>query len=60
MCGSVLTGKSTVLDRTSIIPLTVEDHNNQAITELREKFTESLNVKLKDRAAAMKMGKDAV
>ena len=59
MCGTVITSKSTRLDRTSIIPLSLEDHNFESVTAQKEEFTEALRLKLKDRAAAMKAGKEA-
>ena len=49
MCGTVLTSKSTRLDRTSIFPLTVEDNNDASVTALKAEFEESLKAKLKDR-----------
>ena len=58
MCGTVLTAKSTRLERTSIIPLTLEDHNDESITAKKAEFTEALKLKLKDRMAGMKAGKD--
>ena len=59
MCGTVLTLKSTRLDRTSIFPLTVEDNNDASVSEMKVRYQESLKAKLKDRMAAMKGGKDA-
>ena len=40
MCGTVITSKSTRLDRTSIITLTLEDHNNESIIAQKKEFTE--------------------
>ena len=37
MCGTVLTSKSTRLDRTSILPLTVEDNNDASVSEMEGK-----------------------
>ena len=43
MHGTVLTAKSTRLERTSIIPLTLEDHNDESVTAKKAEFTEALS-----------------
>ena len=60
MCGVVLTEKGTRLDRTSIIPLTVEDRNNEAINKMKLKFESLLETKLKEWIKGLKSGKDAL
>ena len=58
MCGIVLTEKGTRLDRTSIIPVSVEDENSEPVKAKKVEFEATLREKLKERDAAMKAGKD--
>ena len=59
MCGIVLTERGTRLDRTSIIPLSVEDKNSDPVKKRKEVFEKVLAEKLKDRIKAMDDGKSA-
>ena len=60
MCGTVLTEKASWVDRTSIIPLSVEDENSLPVKKMQMIFEEVLKEKLKDRILGLKAGKDAV
>ena len=59
MCASVFTEKASVVHRSSIIPLTVEEENSQHIARMKEVFEECLKVKLKDRIHVSQQGKDS-
>ena len=58
MSGVVMTERATRLDRTSIIPLTVEDQNSEPIKKTKEEFESVLKSKLKDRIESLTAGKD--
>ena len=58
MCGTILTEKATRLQRTSIIPLSDEDNNSEAIDEMKAKYEKVLAEKLKHRVAGLKAGKE--
>ena len=58
MSGVVKTERATRLDRTSIIPLTVEDQNSEPIKKMKEEFEPILKSKLKDRIESLSAGKD--
>ena len=58
MSGVVMTERATRLDRTSIIPLTVEDQNSEPIKKMKEEFESILKSKLKDRIESLTAGKD--
>ena len=53
-----MTERATRLDRTSIIPLTVEDQNSEPIRKMKEEFESILKSKLKDRIESLTAGKD--
>ena len=57
MCGQVLTEKGTIVERSSIIPLTEQEHNVEAIQRMKQLYETALADKLKDRAKAIKAGK---
>ena len=57
LCGTVLTERGTRLERTSIIPLSVEDNNSDPVKKRKEIFEKVLAEKLKDRIKAMDAGK---
>ena len=59
LCGTVLTERGQRLERTSIIPLSVEDNNSEGVKARKKIFEKVLAAKLKDRIQAMKNGKDA-
>ena len=59
MCGTVLTEKGSRLDRTSIIPLSIEDRNNEEVTKRKQVFERILESKLGERVKALKDGKPA-
>ena len=48
MCGVGLNEKSSRLDRTSIIPLLIEDRNNEAVNKMKLKFESNLEAKLNE------------
>ena len=52
------TQEATRLDRTSIIPLTVEDQNSEPIRKMKEEFESILKSKLKDKIESFSAGKD--
>ena len=54
MCGTVVTEKGTTVDRTSIIPLSVEDENSEHIKAMKEVFNKVLEAKLKIKAWELK------
>ena len=58
MCSHVRTERGTVLDRTSIFPLTVEEENSEVVKQKKALFEERLAAKLKDRIKGIKDGKD--
>ena len=60
MCGVVLTERGTTVDRTSIIPLSVEDMNSEPVKKMKEVYTQVLASKLKHRMAGINAGKPAV
>ena len=60
MCGTVMNSKGNRLDRTSIIPLTVEDNNSDIVKGMKEKFEATLKVKLKDRVRGLAAGMDSL
>jgi hypothetical protein len=49
MCGTVLTERATTLERTSIIPLSVEEVNSDVVRKMKEVYTACLTAKLKER-----------
>ena len=53
-----MTERSTRLDRTSIIPLTVEHQNSEPVKKMKEEFESILKTKLKDRIESLSAGKD--
>ena len=57
MCGTVLTEKGTTVDRTSIIPLSVEDENSEHIKAMKQVFNKVLEAKLKIKASELKPSK---
>ncbi len=57
MCGTVLTEKGTTVDRTSIIPLSVEDENSEHIKAMKQVFDKVLEAKLKIKASELKPSK---
>ena len=58
MCGTVLTEIGTRLERTSIIPLSPVDHNDDSVKNRMGIFNDVLKSKLKDRVRSMKEGKE--
>ena len=58
LCGLVMTEKATVLERTSIIPLTAQDNNEDGTIKLKQVFEDTLKLKLNDRMEGIKAGKD--
>ena len=58
MCGTVLTEIGTRLERTSIIPLSAADKNDDSVKNRQGIFTEVLKSKLKHRVKSMKEGKE--
>ena len=59
MSGMVLTEKGTVLDRTSIFPLSADEKQSQEIGKLKGAYGARLADKLKNRVAGLAAGKDA-
>ena len=59
MCGKVLTEKAERIHRTSIIPLSMEDQNSEAVKQRKKVFTDVLEAKLRDRIKAIKGSKTA-
>ena len=57
MCGTVMTESSAIIHRTSIIPLSVADKNNEQVRHKKEAFQERLKAKLKDRIKGLQDGK---
>ncbi len=57
MCGTVVTEKGTTVDRTSIIPLSVEDENSEHIKVMKQVFDKVLEAKLKIKASELKPSK---
>jgi hypothetical protein len=60
MCGTVMNSKGSRMDRTSIIPLTVEDNNSDVVKKMKEVFEETLKVKLKERVKGLAAGMDSL
>ncbi|GAX26404.1 hypothetical protein FisN_UnNu099, partial [Fistulifera solaris] len=50
LCARILPASGRPISRTSVFPLSVEEQNSQAVAELKAKFTQTLEQKLKDRA----------
>ena len=57
MSGVVMTERATRLDKTSIIPLTIEDQNSEPVRKMKEEFESILKSKLKDRIESLTAGK---
>ena len=57
MCGVVMDERANRLDRTSIIPLSIEDKNSEPVKRMKSVFSRVLADKLKDRIAGIKAGK---
>ena len=55
----MLTEKATVLNRTSIIPLSIADKNDESVVELKQAYRLKLKNKLKHRVKSKRKGKDA-
>ena len=58
MCGSVINEKAEVVERTSIIPLSVEDENNEAIAKMKKIFDEVMKIKLKVKMVDINKGEE--
>ena len=59
MCGTVLTELGTRLERTSIIPLSLEDQNDDSVKNRMGIYQEVLKKNLKERVKSMADGKEA-
>jgi predicted nucleotidyltransferase len=60
VCSMVLTEKAQRLDRTSIVPLTVEEFNDHDVQAAMRKWEETLASMLKERVKGLKEGKEPV
>ena len=58
MCGTVLTEKAKWVDRSSIIPLSVEDENSIPVQKQKKIFEGSLEEKLKEKIKGLQIGKE--
>ena len=56
MCSAVLTARATIMERTSVIPLSVEEENSEPIKEMKKAWEKLLAVKLKKRMEALDKG----
>ena len=60
MCSTVFTEKAQCLNRTSIVPLSVEDLNDPNVQAAMRKWEETLASVLKERVKGLKEGKNPV
>ena len=58
MCSKILTKKATVVCRTSVFPLSVEDENSDLVSAQKVEFESALKLKLKDRADGVEFDDD--
>ena len=58
MCSKILTQKATIVCRTSVFPLSIEDENSEVVTAQKIEFETALKAKLKDRADGVEYDAD--